>query len=236
MGFVRIDVWTDIICPFCTVGKAELDRALASFPHADEVTVVPRSFELHPGATVEPTTTYLERKYGWTPAQLAAQCDAIDARARAVGLRYHWRPSINAPTRDAHRLVKLAATVGLAREAEDAFALAYFTDAADVSDHGVLRERAASVGLDAVRVEQVLASDEFADAVASDTAEAKALGITGTPFFLIEGKYGVSGAQTAEAFGRALAQVWAESHPVVPLLDLGLGGASGPACGPDGCA
>ncbi len=231
---MRIDVWSDIICPFCTVGKAELERALAAFPHADQVTVVPRAFELHPGAAVEPTIDYLETKYGWTPAQLAAQCDAIDARARAVGLHYNWRPSISAPTLDAHRLVKLAATQGLERQAEDAFMLAYFTDAADVSDHGVLRRVAASVGLDAAAVDEVLASDAFADAVAADTAEAQAYGVHGTPFFLIDGTYGVSGAQTAAAFGQALTRVWAETHPIVPLLDLG--GPAGPSCGPDGCA
>ena len=229
---MRIDVWTDIICPFCTVGNAELDRALASFPHADQVTVVPRSFELHPGAPVEPTTDYLTRKYGWPPAQLAAQCDHIAARAESVGLTYHWRPSISAPTLDAHRLVKLAAAQGLAREAERAFMLAYFTDARDVSDHAVLREVAAAVGLDAARIDQVLASDEFADAVAADGAEARQYGVTGTPFFLIDGKYGISGAQPAEAFSRALMQVWAETHPVI---DLG-SGASGPACGVDGCS
>lgn len=229
---MRIDVWTDIICPFCTVGKAELDRALAAFPHADEVTVVPRSFELHPGAPVEPTIDYLTRKYRWSPAQLAAQCDHIAARAQGVGLTYNWRPSISAPTLDAHRLVKLAATQGLAREAEDALMLAYFTDARDVSDHGVLREVAAEVGLDAARVDEVLSSEEFADAVAADGAEAKQYGVTGTPFFLIDGKYSLSGAQPAEAFAQALTQVWALTHPVV---DLGVA-ASGPSCGVDGCA
>ena len=201
---MRIDVWTDIICPFCTIAKAELDKALASFPHADEVTVVPRSYELHPGAPVEPTTEYLEKKYGWSPEQLARQCDHIDASARRLGLTYNWRPSINAPTLDAHRLVKLATTQGLGRPAEDAFMHAYFTDAKDVSDHDVLREVAASVGLDPTRVDEVLASDEFADAVAADSAEARRHGVTGTPFFLIDGKYALSGAQPAEAFGEAL--------------------------------
>lgn len=234
---MRIDVWTDIICPFCTIAKAELDRAVASFPHADQVSVHPRSYELHPGAPVEPTTDYLEKKYGWSSAELAAQCDAIDARARALGLHYNWRPSISAPTRDAHRLVKLASTVRLGREAEDAFMHAYFTDARDVSDHAVLREVAASVGLDAARVDAVLASDEFADAVAADTAEAQQYGVTGTPFFVIDGKYALNGAQPAEVFAQSLARVWAETHPMTPLLDLGLPvDPDAPACGPDGCA
>lgn len=231
---MRIDVWTDIICPFCTIAKAELDKALESFPHADAVVVVPRSFELHPGAPVELTTEYLEKKYGWSPELLARQCDHIDARARELGLTYNWRPSINAPTLDAHRLVKLAATSGLARSAEDAFMHAYFTAAQDVSDHEVLREVAASVGLDARRVEEVLASNEFADAVAADTAEARRLGVTGTPFFLIDGRYTLSGAQPAEVLGEALTTVWAEIHPVTPLAGLGIGAAA-PACGPGGC-
>lgn len=233
---MRIEVWTDIICPFCTIAKAELEVALASFPHADSVTVVPRSYELHPGAPVEPTTEYLEKKYGWSPQQLARQCDHIDARGRHLGLRYNWRPSINAPTLDAHRLVKLAAAQGLARPAEDAFMHAYFTDAKDVSDHAVLREIATSLGLDAARVEQVLASDEFADVVASETAEARRLGVTGTPFFLIDGKYAVSGPQSAEAFAEVLDRVWAETHPVKQLIDLNVGPGAAPSCGLDGCA
>lgn len=233
---MRIDVWTDIICPFCTIAKAELDKALASFAHADDVTLVSRSYELHPGAPVEPTTEYLAKKYGWSPELMARQCNHIDARARQLGMTYNWRPSINAPTLDAHRLVKLAETWGLARQAEDAFMLAYFTDAKDVSDHRVLREIASGVGLDPVRVDEVLHSDEFADAVAADSAEARSLGVTGTPFFLIDGKYALSGAQPAEALAAALGRVWAETHPVRPLVDLGIGTAGGPACGPDGCA
>lgn len=229
---MRIDVWTDIICPFCTIGKAELAKALESFPHADEVTVVPRSLELHPDAPVEPLTDYLTRKYGWSPAVLARQCDHIAERAERVGLTYNWRPSLSAPTRDAHRLVKLAATEGIAAEAELAFMLAYFTDARDVSDHAVLRDVAAGLGLDAARVDEVLASDEFGDTVDADGAEARRLGVTGTPFFLIDGRFGLSGAQTAETFGQALARAWAMSHPVV---DLGLA-LAGPACGPEGCA
>lgn len=233
---MRIDVWTDIICPFCTIAKAELDQALASFPHADPVTVVPRSYELHPGAPVEPTTQYLEKKYGWSQALVARQCDHIDARARTLGMTYNWRPSINAPTLDAHRLVKLAAAEGLARQAEDAFMHAYFTDAQDVSDHDVLRDVAASVGLDAARVDEVLASDKFADAVAADTAEAQRHGVTGTPFFLIDGQYTISGAQPAEALREALDRVWADTHPIKPLINLGIGTAAAPSCGPDGCA
>lgn len=229
---MRIDVWTDIVCPFCTIGKAELDKALASFPHADEVTVVPRSFELHPDAPVEPLADYLTRKYGWSPSQLAAKCDHIADRAENVGLRYNWRPSLSAPTRDAHRLVKLAATEGLANEAELAFMLAYFTHAHDVSDHTVLREVAAGLGLDAGRVDAVLASDEFGDAVDADRAQAEALGVRATPFFLIDGTYGLSGAHPAETFGQALAEVWSLTHPVV---DLGLA-PTGPVCGPQGCA
>lgn len=229
---MRIDFWSDIICPFCTIGKAELERALASFPHADQVTIVPRSFQLQPDAArVEPVAEHLAHKYGLSAAQVAAQSDQIAARASGLGLEFNWRVALAAPTLDAHRLVKLAATVGRAREVETALMLAYFTEGRDVSDHGVLTEVALAAGLDAARVAEVLASDEFLDAVRADQDEAAQLGVRGVPFFVIEGRFGVSGAQSAEAFAQALTRAWALTHPVV---DLGVG-VSGPACGPDGC-
>lgn len=229
---MRIDIWSDIVCPFCTIGKAELDRALAAFPHADEVTIVPRSFELQPGGrAAEPVAAHLARKYGMSSAQVEAQSDQIAARAAGLGLRFDWRAALAAPTLDAHRLVKLAGTAGLAREVETALMLAYFSEGRDVSDHGVLADVAGAAGLDGDRVAEVLASDEYADAVAADQAEAARLGVRGVPFFVIDGRFGVSGAQSAETFGEALARAWSSSHPIV---DLGVQG-TGPACGPDGC-
>lgn len=233
---MRIDIWSDIICPFCTIGKAELDATLATFAHADDVTIVPRSFELQPGdgtpRPVEPVVEHLVRKYGITEAQVAAQNDQIAARASRLGWEFNWREALAAPTLDAHRLVKLAATVGLAREVETALMAAYFTHGRDVSDHEVLTEVAVTAGLDAGRVAEVLASGEYADAVRADQAEAAALGVRGVPFFVIDGRLGVSGAQTSETFGRALAQAWAASHPVVDLASQ----TAGDSCGVDGCA
>ena len=233
---MRIDIWSDIICPFCTIGKAELDAALAGFPHADEVTIVPRSFELQPSdgtpRSVEPVVEHLMRKYGISEAQVAAQNDQLAARASGLGLEFNWRGSLAAPTLDAHRLVKLAATVGLAREVETALMTAYFTEGRDISDHAVLREVAEHAGLDAARVAEVLASGEFADAVRADQAEAAALGVRGVPFFVIDGRLGVSGAQPSNTFGRALAQAWATSHPVVEFASE----TAGDSCGVDGCA
>ena len=212
---MRIDIWSDIICPFCTLGKAELDAALATFPHADEVTIVPRSFELQPGngtdRVAEPVVEHLTRKYGISPQQVAAQNDQIAARASALGLEFNWRTALAAPTLDSHRLVQLAATVGLAREVESALMQAYFTDGRDVSDHAVLTDVATAAGLDAARVAEVLASDEFADAVRADQAEAGRLGVRGVPFFVIDGRLGVSGAQLSDAFEQALARAWAAS-------------------------
>ena len=232
---MRIDIWSDIICPFCTVGKAELDAALAAFPHADEVTIVPRSFELQPSdgtpRVVEPVMEHLTRKYGISETQVAAQNDAIAERASALGLAFDWRHALAAPTLDAHRLVKLAATVGLAREVETALMTAYFSEGRDVSDHAVLAEVGTSSGLDAARVAEVLASDEFADAVRADQREAAELGVRGVPFFVIDGRLGVSGAQASETFGRALAQAWATSHPVTDLTSQ----TAGDSCGVDGC-
>lgn len=210
---MRIDIWSDAICPFCLIAKVELDKAIATFPHRDEVTLVRRTLAIHADVPVEPIPAYLNRKYGWSAAQIASQCDAIAARAASLGLVYNWRQATSAPTLDTHRLIAYAETVGLGAEVERAITLAHFTDGRDISDHTVLNDIARAHRLDADAVDHVLASDEFADVVAADAAEAHAMGVTGTPFTLLDGEYGVSGAQSSEAFASALAQVWAIRHP-----------------------
>jgi predicted DsbA family dithiol-disulfide isomerase len=240
---VRIDIWSDVVCPWCSIGKRRLERALAGFPHRDEVEVVYHSFLLDPGAPTEPTETaqqMLARKYGLTLEDAAEKQGAVIAVAAEEGM--DWQRHADSPhvgTVDAHRLLHLAlAEGGPAQQAvlKDALLQAYFGEAANLADHKVLRDLALGAGLEAARVDQVLASDEHAADVAADIAQARALGANGVPFFVIDQKYGVSGAQPAELFAQVLDQVWSETHPAPVLQTVPAAtDADAEVCGPDGC-
>jgi predicted DsbA family dithiol-disulfide isomerase len=233
---VRIEIWSDVVCPWCYIGKRRLEKALASFEHADEVEVVYRSFELDPSAPRhghELTTGVLARKYGRSEAEVRQMQQQLIDTAAEEGLEFRLLDNLHTNTVDAHRLLHLALESGgpaLQRQLKEALLAAYFVRAQDVGDHEVLHAVATQVGLDEVRVKEVLTASEYADAVAADIAQARAYGATGVPFFVVDQRLGVSGAQPADVFAQVLERAWAESHPVLDVV----GGAD--ACGPDGCA
>jgi predicted DsbA family dithiol-disulfide isomerase len=233
---VKIEIWSDVVCPWCYVGKRRLEKALAGFAHADDVEVVYRSFELDPSAPRhghEKSLVAVSRKYGRAEDQMRQMMQQLMDTATEDGLELKLLDTVHTNTVDAHRLLHLALATGgaeLQRNLKEALLSAYFLRAEDVGDHDVLSAAAVGVGLDEARVREVLAGAEFAEAVEADVAQARAYGATGVPFFVVDQKYGISGAQPAETFSQVLEQAWAESHP---LLDL-VGG--GDACGPDGCA
>ncbi len=230
---MRIEIWSDVVCPWCYIGKRRLESALADFPH--EVEVVWRSFELDPGSPAVATETvaeHLGRKYGGGPAAGQRMIDDVEAVAAEVGLIFRLGEAKRVNTVDAHRLLHLASVEGLQAGLEEALFSAYFTQALNVGDHDVLRTLAAGVGLDAGRVDAVLAGQEFRDAVYADIEQAQAYGATGVPFFVVDRKYGISGAQPVEVFSQVLNRAWADSHPVLQMAEP----AGGEVCGPDGCA
>lgn len=233
---MRIEVWSDVICPFCYVGKRELAKALSQFSHADKVEVIWKSFELDRTAAAEPEdlVEHLMAKYAMSAEQVAAQNDQLAERAAEVGLEFNWRDAKSVNTLDAHRVIKLAATQGLADEATDRLMKAYFTDGEVISDQEVLVRIATEIGLDEARVREVLAGVEFAEEVHADEQEAAGYGISGVPFFLFEGQWAVSGAQPAELFGQALEQVWAETNKP-RLITLGEEFQGGGGCGGGSC-
>jgi predicted DsbA family dithiol-disulfide isomerase len=232
---VRIDIWSDVVCPWCYIGKRRLESALAGFEHADEVEVVWHSYQLDPGAPTEPNESvaeHLGRKYGGGPAAGAQMIDRVEAVAAEEGLVYRLHHAQRANTVDAHRLLHLAleeSGPGAQDRLEEALLAAYFTEARNVADHDVLREVATGAGLDPARVDEVLGSDAYAAAVQADIDRAHAYGSSGVPFFVIDGRYGVSGAQPAEAFGEVLRRAWAERAPSLQMV----GGND--VCGPEGC-
>jgi predicted DsbA family dithiol-disulfide isomerase len=228
---VRIEIWSDVVCPWCYIGKRRLEKALSEFPHRDQVEIVWRSFQLDPSAPATPTETVVEhlgRKYGGGAAGARQMVEQVEALAAEEGLLFNHAEAPHVGTFDAHRLLHAA---GEKRgELKEALLHAYFVEAANVADHETLIRAAVEAGLDEVVVKGVLTSDEHADEVEADIRQAVAYGATGVPFFVVDQKFGISGAQSVETFAQVLDRAWTDSHPTLEVV----GGAD--ACGPDGCA
>ena len=237
---MQIEIWSDVVCPWCYIGKRRLERALAGFEHADDVEVVWRSFQLDPAAPREATESiaaHLGSKYGGGVAAGRAMIDRVSEVAAGEGLAFSYHDARRASTFDAHRLLHLAAAEGgprLQGELKERLLASYFVEGDNPADHATLTRLAVEVGLAEQRVAAVLATDEYAEEVEADVAQARAYGAGGVPFFVVDRKYGVSGAQPVEVFSQLLERAWTESQPLVHVT-RGDGDSQGVACGPDGC-
>ncbi|KJY28988.1 DsbA family oxidoreductase [Streptomyces sp. NRRL S-495] len=243
---MRVEIWSDINCPWCYIGKARFERALERFPHREAVEVVHRSFELDPRAPHEarPVVPLIAAKYGIGLEQAEAAEQRIADNAEAEGLAYLRSGRDAANSFDMHRLLHFAAEHGRQAELLDALYRANFAEERSAFAPGRLAELAVEAGLDGAEAARVLADpDAYAEAVREDEATASAMGATGVPFFVLDRRLGVSGAQPVDTFTAALEQAW-DSRPVVPLVAVGTGenggadsgSAAGEVCGPDGCA
>lgn len=214
---MRVEIWSDIACPWCYVGKARFEKALDAFPHRDEVEVVHRSFELDPGRAkgdIQPVLKMLTKKYGMSEAQAQAGEENLGAQAAAEGLAYRTRDRDHGNTFDMHRLLHFAKERGRQDELIGLLYKANFAEERTVfNDDERLVELAVAAGLDADASREVLADPKaYADEVRADEREAAELGANGVPFFVLDRKYGVSGAQPAEVFAQALTQAWANAR------------------------
>ena len=217
---MKVEIWSDVVCPWCYVGKRQFEAALAQFDHADEVAVEWRSFELDPSSPRSedvPMSEILQRKYGMTEEQADQANRRMTELAASLGLEYHLDQVRRGNTFDAHRLIHLAAEHGRGDAMKERLLAAYFTEGRPVGDLDTLAELAAEVGLDADEVEATLHSDRYAAEVRDDEAMASSLGASGVPFFVIDGTYGISGAQGADVILQAMERAWAESHPVMVI-------------------
>lgn len=224
MKTLKLDVWSDIACPWCYVGKRRLEAALEDFPHRDAVTVTWHSFELDPSApSVQPASPShaerLAKKYGRTVAHAQGMIDDLTKVAAADGLDVRFDRVRSGNTFDAHRVLHLAKAKGLQGALKERLLRAYFTEGEVIGDREVLSRLAAEVGLDADEVSAMLASDRFADDVRADERNARDIGITGVPFFAVAERYGVSGAQPAEVLLEVLTTAW-EGLPDEPAQTL----------------
>lgn len=220
---MKVEIWSDIMCPFCYIGKRQFEKGLQAFPHNEEVKIIWRSFQLDPGMRYEPGKTIhqvLADKKRLSLEQAKQLNKHVSNSAKELGLEYNLDKAVPANTFHAHRLSHLAATYNLQNEIEERLFYAYFTEGKNIGDLGVLFELGIAIGLPEKELRDTLETNAFTDDVNQDFDQAKEFGIRGVPFFVINEKYAVSGAQHADLFTEVLQTAWEETqkdklHPYI---------------------
>jgi predicted DsbA family dithiol-disulfide isomerase len=214
---MQVEIWSDIVCPWCYIGKRRFEMALANFAHRDSVRVIWRSFELDPNAPPqhpEPMKEMLARKYGVSPQQSEAMISRVTSVAKEVGLEYRLSDANPGNTFDAHRLLHFAASRQLGNQATERIMHAYFCEELIVGDRAALAHLAPEFGMTQIDVLEMLESNAYSDDVRADEARATKSGISGVPFFLFNETSGISGAQSVEVFTQALQDAWTDSSSI----------------------
>ncbi len=208
-----IDIWSDVVCPWCFIGKRRLEKALALFEHRDQVTIRHRAFQLQPDITsTVDTKSYLAQKYQMAQEQVEQMQANVCAIADGEGLCYNLDGTLSGNTFDAHRLLLWSAEIGKQDALLEAMYSAYFEKSQPLFSRDDLIAVCSQVGISATEVDEILSSDKFSQEVIADRALATQLGATGVPFFVVDMKYGISGAQPLEAFTQTLETAWQEAH------------------------
>jgi protein disulfide-isomerase len=208
---MKVEIWSDVMCPFCYIGKRKFEAALAVFPHKDEVEVVWHSFQLNPSLQNQPDKdayTYLAEIKGQTLEWSVRVHQSLIEMAENVGLEYHFEKAKIANSFDAHRVIQLAKKYNMTDEIEERFFKAYFTEGELMSDRATLIRLATEAGLAEAEVTAVLESDQYAEEVKFDGAEARKLGANGVPFFVMNKKFSVYGAQDTSVFADAIQRAY----------------------------
>ena len=217
---MHIEMWSDLVCPWCFIGKRQLEIALEQFEHRDQVTITHRAYQLNPGAefTTTPTLQMLADKYGVSLEQATEMQRNVSDAAASVGLNYQLERTLSGNTRDGHRLVLWAQALDHDRGLEllEVLMSAYFEQGESIFGHANLAAFVTQVGLDPSQALAMLEGTEFIDLVQRDQHIAQTLGCTGVPFFVLDEKFGVSGAQSSELFASALQQAWDASTASTP--------------------
>ena len=232
---MKIEIWSDVACPFCYIGKRKIEKAIEKFPQKDKIEIEWKSFLLNPDQVTQPTKSsqeYLAEVKGWSLEQTKEITANVANMAAQEGLEYHLDKTVVANTKKAHRLLHLAKTVGKGDEMKESLLKAYFTDSVNIDDNAALLNLANEIGLEENAVTEVLNSDKFENEVDQDIYESRQLGVRGVPFFVLDRKFGISGAQPDEVFDQTLEKAWNEYAKTNPVLDMAEG--DGEACDVDG--
>jgi predicted DsbA family dithiol-disulfide isomerase len=209
---MKIEIWSDVACPFCYIGKRRMEEALSGFEHQSEVEIEWKSFQLNPELKTNKTQSiheYLAEAKGWTIEYARQLVEQVSAMAEEAGLHYNIDATVVANTLNAHRLIQYAKTQNLGDAIEEALFIAYFMNGKNIDSQAELIEIAVSIGLNAAEAEKVLLEKQFSEQIEFDAYEAQQIGVRGVPFFVFNRKYGISGAQPLEVFTRTLNQAYA---------------------------
>ena len=223
---MKVNIWSDVRCPFCYIGKRKFEKALEKFPEKDNIEVVWHSFELDPNLETDPETSTLEyftKTKGVSAEQARQMLGHATSMAKEVGLDFHLEDSVLANSFNAHRLIQYAKTKDLGNAIEEALFKAHFTDRKNIDDKPTLIDIGVSIGLDKEEVGEILASDAFEQEVRQDVLAARKIGVQGVPFFVLNNKYGISGAQSSEVFLETLEKAWEEYQQENPSLIISKG-------------
>ncbi len=228
---MKIEIWSDIVCPFCYIGKRRIENALKNHPHVDKIEVEWKSFLLNPDMVSDPNkknVEYLAEIKGWSIEQAKQITQQVVDMAAQEGLEYNMDMAVVANPKDAHRVLQYAKTQGQGDAMKERFLKAYFTEGKNIADFDTITALAVEVGLDANKVKAVLESGEYADKIQYDIYESQQLGVRGVPFFVLDGKYGISGAQHPDVFKDTLDKAWsnyAKEHSPLEMVNSDIGDA-----------
>jgi len=231
---MKVEIWSDVVCPFCYIGKRKFEKALGAFAHRDDVQIEWKSFELTPDFQPVPGESIhasLAKKKGVPEAEGRRMNDYMTQAAQEVGLAYQFDKAIPANTFLAHQLIHFGAHHGRQDAMKERLFAAYYLEGQNVGEIDTLARLAGEIGLDVAEARHALLASTYAEEVRRDEYEAQQIQVRGVPFFVFDDKYAVSGAQPSEVFAEVLDTVWAEAHPKAQPTVL----AAGPACGPEGC-
>jgi predicted DsbA family dithiol-disulfide isomerase len=230
---MKVDIWSDVRCPFCYIGKRKFEKALEKFPHKNEIEVNWHSFELDPTLKTNTAVSAIEHIAdikGISKEQAEGMHTHVTNVAKEIGLDFNFEKSVIANSFNAHRLIQLAKTKGLANEAEEQLFKAHFLEGKNIDDNETLIQIGVSAGLNENDVKDMIASDSFSQEVRQDEMQAQSIGINGVPFFILNNKYAVSGAQSPDVFLQALSQTWSEIEKEKQPIII----TEGESCSPDG--
>jgi predicted DsbA family dithiol-disulfide isomerase len=230
---MKVDIWSDVRCPFCYIGKRKFEKALEKLPRKNEIEVVWHSFELDPTLKTNTAVSAVEHIgdiKGISKAQAEGMHAQVTSVAKEIGLDFNFEKNIVANSFNAHRLIQLAKTKGLANEAEEALFKAHFIEGKNIDDSETLIQIGVAAGLNEKDVKELIASDSFSQEVRQDEMQAQSFGIRGVPFFILNNKYAVSGAQSPDVFLQALSQAWTEFEKKKQPLII----TEGESCSADG--
>jgi len=210
---MNVEIWSDVMCPFCYIGKRKFEKALSQFPHKDKVIVIWKSFQLDPTTITDPSLNNIEnlaQKKGWSKEQTDQTIAHVTGIAKQVGLDFHFEKAVVANSLDAHRLSHLAKKYGKQNELEEKLFSAYFIEGKNTADFNTLLQIATELDLDKTEVSALLRSTTYTNEVCQDIKQAQQFGVNGVPFFVLDNKYAISVAQESDTFLGALTKSYEE--------------------------